>query len=671
MTEHSSADIGETDRDLLAAMAFCWADMLLEVDENGYVLFAAGAIESLLGCTPERLVGEALEQLIVAAERPLLRAYLHSSTGIKRLEELDLDLQVPATHTTPSSVLPISISGYLISDPVGRYFLAIRHRAIRPRARHGIDRLILQQGMSGRTRLARKKTAGKLSVPETAMSRFNELPDTDEPDQTTHHNTALIVLENLAAARSRAETEAANELSDMIRQRNRDDHAGAQPSHRPGMHEPMIELERRIVAYASALRADLNDPAFSETGDIQQGEPAQDATASASPSDETTQTTLDTDNTSPALQTFQSEGNPASLAQTEQDAFGVLHNVAHSLIELESDADEPVFEGPDYEVAHAVHHQHDVEGDGFTTNLTRAVAYALNRLHARRDTRDDVSAEKLSASLPGLIQETMKSVRAFREIVKNGSFTVALQPIVSLNDEKIHHYEALARFTGTDDTLAIDQIIHFAEGTGLITEFDLAMCRKVLEYMSSEQCPPNMHIAINLSGHSLEQHEFDTALLQVLDDFAIDPSLVYFEVTETARITNLRLVNATLQQLRSRGHMVCLDDFGAGAANFEYLSALDVDVIKFDGRAMQTALANPKGRAFLKATASLCRDLKINTIAEMIHNVATFEMLRDLGIDFGQGYHFGHPETVHFTPKNNPLAGSNNANTTPPAGDRR
>ncbi|WP_073954204.1 EAL domain-containing protein [Thalassospira sp. TSL5-1] len=663
MTEHFSAEFGETDRDLLAAMAFCWADMLLEVDENGHVIFAAGAIKSLLGCPPERLVGEALEHLVIPAERPLLRAYLHGDNGVKRLEELDIEFKLPA-NTEPSmpGVLPVSISGYLISDPIARYFLAIRHRPARPRARLGIDRLILQQGIAGRSRLpgtTKITNTGEKTLPEAATTHFANSSQT-APRETAHtdttpghHNHALIVLENLAAARSRAETRAANELAAMIRERSRNGDANRDAQNAAGIHEPMIELERRIVAYASALRSD--DPAFAARqntagGNINADNPHSEYDPQNFAIDENTLAALN------ALDTLDDAALASSLT-----AF-----------QTENGIDKPVFEGPDYEVARAVHHQQTVAGDIFATNLTRAVAYALNRLHSRRDHPDDVSAEKLSASLPGLIQETMKSVRAFREIVKNGSFAIALQPIVGLNDEKIHHYEALARFTGTDDTIAIDQIIHFAEGTGLITEFDLAMSRKVLEYMQSNACPAGIHIAINLSGHSLEQPDFDTALLDVLGDFAIDPALVYFEVTETARITNLHQVNKTLQKLRVRGHMVCLDDFGAGAANFEYLSALDVDVIKFDGRAMQTALATPKGRAFLKATASLCHDLNILTIAEMIHDMDTFTTLRDLGIDFGQGYHLGHPEAIGHAPKNRRSAAPTAAPTaSSSAGDRR
>ncbi len=674
MTEHFSAEFGETDRDLLAAMAFCWADMLLEVDENGHVIFVAGAIKSLLGCAPKRLVGEELEHLVIPAERPLLRAYLHGNKGIKRLEELDISLKAPANTVPPMpGILPVSISGYLISDPIARYFLAIRHRPARPRARHGIDRLILQQGIAGQTLLSRKKITGKKTLPKTAASQFSganqaESPNTEHHnDPDSHHDRALIVLENLAAARSRAETRAANELAAMIRERSRPDKVNGDAHHQPDMHEPMIELERRIVAYASALRSDIgdigniSDPALAtkqpphQPGETKTGDDPHNLTI-----DDTTLAALKALDPLDPIDSVDPIDSLDPLAALDDAAL------ASSFAALKSDngAEEPIFEGADYEIARSVHHQQTVAGDIFATNLTRAVAYALNRLHSRRDHPGDVSAEKLSASLPGLIQETMKSVRAFREIVKNGSFAIALQPIVGLNDEKIHHYEALARFTGTDDPIAIDQIIHFAEGTGLITEFDLAMSRKVLEYMQSDACTTGIHIAINLSGHSLEQPDFDTALLDVLGDFAIDPALVYFEVTETARITNLQQVNKTLQKLRTRGHMVCLDDFGAGAANFEYLSALDVDVIKFDGRAMQTALATPKGRAFLKATASLCHDLKILTIAEMIHDMDTFTTLRDLGIDFGQGYHLGHPEAIghaHQTWRNDAPSASSSA----------
>lgn len=594
MTESTGYSAETNDQDLLAAMAFCWADMLLEVDENGYILFVAGATESLLGCTPDRLIGEALEKIVVKSERPLLRAYLHTSNGLKRLEELDLDFQLCESDDQPvKEAVPLSLSGYVIADPSLRYYIAARHRAIRPRARSGIDRIILQNAV--------------IRQNQNAETRQTQLLNTKEA--TCYHSEALVVLENLAASRSQAETAATSELARLIGigakrlsslSASEIMSSGRSAQIHP-VDEPMIELERRIVAYASALRADLETPI----------------------ADEIRSESLSPGNDGLASLTNSSGTIDKKSAQTDiRDPFG-----------------------RDYDSARNIHH-FDINKDknDRDTNLTRAVAYALNRM--QRKAQNEVTAARLSASLPHLINETLKSVRAFREIVENGSFAVALQPIVHLRSQEMHHFEALARFTIGNSPLAVDQIIHFAEGTGLITEFDLAMCGKVLDHLRDNANKIPHPVAVNLSGHSLEQAGFLPAIADLLDQYDIAPDRILFEITETSRIRALAEVNNGLQVLRERGHEICLDDFGAGAANFEYLSALDVDIIKFDGGAMRTALANPKGRAFLKATALLCNDLGIHTIAEMIHDQASYEMVRDLGIDYGQGYHLGPPVTL-------------------------
>ncbi|KJE35346.1 diguanylate phosphodiesterase [Thalassospira sp. HJ] len=589
MTDNTGYSAETNDQDLLAAMAFCWADMLLEVDENGYILFVAGATESLLGCTPDRLIGEAFEKIVVKSERPLLRAYLHGGSGLKRLEELDLDFQLCESDGKPvQEAVPLSLSGYMIADPSSRYYIAARHRAIRPRARSGIDRIILQNAV----------------IRQNMNAETNQTGSVGDISTMSYHSEALVVLENLAASRSQAETAATNELARLIGIGAKQFSSSAVKEPKPSekhakihpVDEPMIELERRIVAYASALRADLED--IAEPAPVDNIDGLMSLTNGPGTKDKT-----------------------GKKAKTN-DLFGT-----------------------DYESARNIHHfDTDNDENDRETNLTRAVAYALNRM--QRKAQNDVTAARLSASLPHLINETLKSVRAFREIVENGSFAVALQPIVHLGSREMHHFEALARFNIGESPLAVDQIIHFAEGTGLITEFDLAMCSKVLDHLHNNPDSIPYPVAVNLSGHSLEQAGFMPALIELLDSYDIAPKHVLFEVTETSRIRGLTDVNNGLQMLRERGHEICLDDFGAGAANFEYLSALDVDIIKFDGGAMRTALANPKGRAFLKATALLCRDLGICTIAEMIHDQASYELVRDLGIDYGQGYHLGPPITI-------------------------
>jgi EAL domain-containing protein (putative c-di-GMP-specific phosphodiesterase class I) len=116
-----------------------------------------------------------------------------------------------------------------------------------------------------------------------------------------------------------------------------------------------------------------------------------------------------------------------------------------------------------------------------------------------------------------------------------------------------------------------------------------------------------------------------------------------FEITESARIADLRSVRNVVHGLRQAGHKVCLDDFGAGASAFHYLRALDVDVVKIDGVYVRDALKSNKGAAFLKAMAALCNDLGTEVVAEMVEDNASVAFLRQCGVDYGQGYLFGRP----------------------------
>lgn len=91
--------------------------------------------------------------------------------------------------------------------------------------------------------------------------------------------------------------------------------------------------------------------------------------------------------------------------------------------------------------------------------------------------------------------------------------------------------------------------------------------------------------------------------------------------------------------------MVCLDDFGSGAAAFQYLQALEVDVVKIDGGYVKSACATAEGKLFLKAMAGLLQELGIAAIAEMVEDDDHLAVIRDCGIGFAQGYVFGRPST--------------------------
>ena len=231
------------------------------------------------------------------------------------------------------------------------------------------------------------------------------------------------------------------------------------------------------------------------------------------------------------------------------------------------------------------------------------------------------------------------AVEAFRAMVAAQRFDVAFQPIVDANTGRVHHYEALARFP--DAPGGPLPWILFAERHGLIADFDLAMVGKVIDRLGTAGPDAGLRIAVNISGVSLAAAGFLTRLERLLDDNPWTRGRLIFEITESARIVRLGDVNRFVQRLRERGHPVCIDDFGAGAANFAYLARLEVDVVKLDGEALRNARKGPDGTAFLRALVALCRDLGVGIIAEMIEDERDMRFARGCGIDYLQGYLFG------------------------------
>ena len=273
---------------------------------------------------------------------------------------------------------------------------------------------------------------------------------------------------------------------------------------------------------------------------------------------------------------------------------------------------------------------------------------------------DDPSSEPAIRSLAGnldeLVAEASGKMVDFRAMVSAENFNAVFQPIVDVFTSEIHHYEVLARFGGGLDRSPYE-LITFAENMGLICDFDYAMFRKVIDLLHGWRRQGKVYtLAVNLSGRSLGNQVFLDALLKLLAKHEDLRGQLMIEITESARIHDLGRANDVIQSLRDGGHQVCLDDFGAGAAALKYLHALDVDIVKIDGTYIRGAHGDRKLHAFLKAIATLCADLDIDTIAEMVEDRDTVTMLRDCKIPYAQGYLFGKPaeSIASFEPARKP-----------------
>ena len=243
------------------------------------------------------------------------------------------------------------------------------------------------------------------------------------------------------------------------------------------------------------------------------------------------------------------------------------------------------------------------------------------------------------------LKTTLKEAERFTAIVRKGDFALHFQPIVDLVSGETHHLEALARFgdAGPAGTVAM------AEDLGLIDKFDLAVLDKALKQMRRPGFT-HLKVAVNISGVSLTNDTYVRTLLKLTQPHPEVRARLMVEVTETAAVGDLEAANCRIASLRDAGIMVCLDDFGVGAASFEYLQSLSVDVVKIDGSFIRDVVDNPRTRTLLGHLVGLCRSLKVSTIAEMIETEAQADAVRALGIDMGQGYLFGRPSAEPVMP---------------------
>ena len=125
-----------------------------------------------------------------------------------------------------------------------------------------------------------------------------------------------------------------------------------------------------------------------------------------------------------------------------------------------------------------------------------------------------------------------------------------------------------------------------------------------------------------------------------------EPAKLCFEVTETAAITNMADATAFVDAMRRHGIRFALDDFGAGASGFSYLKTLKVDYLKIDGQFIRDLQADAIDRATVRCFRDVAATLGTRTIAEFVENEATAHLLREIGIDFGQGYLYHRPEPI-------------------------
>ena len=190
------------------------------------------------------------------------------------------------------------------------------------------------------------------------------------------------------------------------------------------------------------------------------------------------------------------------------------------------------------------------------------------------------------------------------------------------------------------------EFIPAAERYNVMSSVDRWVLLQVIEVLGAARGDPAAPLfAVNVSGTSLSDQGFRDFVAQHAGRAEVAGRLC-FEVTETAAVTNWAAALEFMKHLHTRGCRFSLDDFGSGMSSFMYLRTLPVDFLKIDGQFVRPIASNPIDRCMVEAICRIGRSLGIRTVAECVEDAATFEVLRDIGADFVQGYHLARPRPL-------------------------
>lgn len=271
----------------------------------------------------------------------------------------------------------------------------------------------------------------------------------------------------------------------------------------------------------------------------------------------------------------------------------------------------------------------------------KALVYAIRKFAEGRD--GEFTLTSLAQAVTEMTIDTAERLGTLRRAVDDGPALV-FQPIVGLDDQRVHHCEVLARFP---DQVGPQEMIRFSEEVGLIHDLDFKVIEGALRVLRANR---RVRLAVNVSGVSFQSASFRNRLLDLLRRSNVEPSRLLFEITETATVTDMAEALRFLAALKERRHPICLDDFGAGAVTYQYLRHFDVDFVKIDGAFLRAAMANARDFALVRSIVSLCAEIGCGVVGEMIETADAAQHARAMGIGLGQGYFFGKPSTSIVAP---------------------
>ena len=289
-----------------------------------------------------------------------------------------------------------------------------------------------------------------------------------------------------------------------------------------------------------------------------------------------------------------------------------------------------------------------VEDIDYDISLIMSLAYGEYALddakygikEASRENKLYKLANNLSAIAHKKAEQNIKIMKMVKDALNDNRVISLFQPIVNNKTKEIDKYESLVRIIDDNGKMISPAFFLDVIKKGM---FYTTLTSQVIKNSFLALKKTSKDISINLSAYDIEKKQTRDEILMYLEKFQAQAKRVVFELLESEEVVDFSVVKDFIKHVKSYGVKIAIDDFGSGYSNMRRLVEYNPDIIKIDGSLVQNLEFDRKSLSIVKSFCSFAKEQHIQTVGEFVENENIYMILKGLGIDYSQGYHFGKP----------------------------
>ena len=275
------------------------------------------------------------------------------------------------------------------------------------------------------------------------------------------------------------------------------------------------------------------------------------------------------------------------------------------------------------------------QGDG-----ARAFKYSQRVINYARTKLQRIMIYNESFKIQQSFEENIKWVKQLKVGFRENLFQAYFQPIVDTNTKVIYKYEALIRYITKDGVeIAPYNFINVAKKTKLYPNIIKIVIQDAFKLIKNK----NKRVSVNISFDDIANEETTTFIYEILEQHKEYTKFLEFEILESEEISDFNEVSRFISEIKKFDCIVGVDDFGAGYSNFNLLTLLDIDFVKIDGSLIEKITTSKDLEIIVNTIANFSKEFKVKTVAEYVSNEDIYNKIKELNIDYCQGYYFDRP----------------------------